>query len=495
MGVIGSVLLLGGTASASWGAAGDGDAFTKATTMPTGNTPAGSVNGRNVTVSWSQSTILGDPVGTYTVRRFDASTGVAQTIRANCAGTVSGLSCKEKAVPAGSWKYAVTPVVGNWVGTEGAKSSTVTVGSPALAFTGSTTFTSLAATVNGDLTNFVTNEAVTFRLDDPSTGTVLSGSITPDPIPEDGHSSFSATIPTGVPAGVHSVYAIGASGESTASGSVTLSDTTSPAVSSAVIAKTAGGAPAYIRQGGTYYVYANVTDADVSSRTSATANVSNITTGQTAVPLVAGSYTVGGTSYNYRSGSVTADAVLGAGSKTFTIAASDNSGHSVTQGGFSVTVDNTQPNSSTIATTNVAGGTNGKAEAGDTVVYTYTEQMDSASILSGWDGTSTNVTFRLIDGGAANDSFQVWNAGNTVQLNIGNSDLQDNGYTAATVTFANSTIVQSGATLTVTLGTPSRATTTGGPTRIRWTPSSAATDRAGNASLTTVCQSANTKAF
>ena len=48
-----------------------------------------------------------------------------------------------------------------------------------------------------------------------------------------------------------------------------------------------------------------------------TVNVSNFTTGQTAVPLVAGSYTAFGTTYNYRSAALTANAVLSAGSKTY----------------------------------------------------------------------------------------------------------------------------------------------------------------------------------
>ena len=53
------------------------------------------------------------------------------------------------------------------------------------------------------------------------------------------------------------------------------------------------------------------------------ANVSTVTTGQTAVALVAGSYSVGGVSYNYRSASVTANAVLAEGAKAYTITATD----------------------------------------------------------------------------------------------------------------------------------------------------------------------------
>ena len=61
--------------------------------------------------------------------------------------------------------------------------------------------------------------------------------------------------------------------------------------------------------------------------------------------------------------------------------------------------------------------------------------------------------------------------------------------------FTNSSIVLSEATITVTLGTASGTTGTGGPTRINWTPSASATDRAGNASGVTVRQTGNARQF
>src|SRR5687768_17501405 len=80
-------------------------------------------------------------------------------------------------------------------------------------------------------------------------------------------------------------------------------DNVPPSVSSTVIAKTVPYLPGFIRQGGTYYVYANVTDGGCMPSGIATVrtNVSTVTTGSTAVGLSAGAFTVGGVAYNYRS--------------------------------------------------------------------------------------------------------------------------------------------------------------------------------------------------
>ena len=77
-----------------------------------------------------------------------------------------------------------------------------------------------------------------------------------------------------------------------------------------------------------------------------TANESTVTTGQTAVALAAGSFSVGGTSYTHRTAAQTANAVLAAGSKTYSLTMADAAGNSGTQSGYSVTVDNTAPTAS-----------------------------------------------------------------------------------------------------------------------------------------------------
>ena len=122
-------------------------------------------------------------------------------------------------------------------------------------------------------------------------------------------------------------------------------DNVPPTVSSTVISKTVPYLPGFIRQGGTYYVYANVTDGGCAPSGIATvrANVSTVTTGSTAVALAAGAFTVGGVAYNYRSASLTANGTLTAGAKAYTITSTDNAANGQTQTGYSVTVDNTRP--------------------------------------------------------------------------------------------------------------------------------------------------------
>jgi len=273
----------------------------------------------------------------------------------------------------------------------------------------------------------------------------------------------------------------------------TFPDTTPPVVSSSVISKTTPYLPGFIRQGGSYYVYANVTDAG-SGVSTVRANVSTVTTGQTSVVLTAGAYSIGGVSYNYRSASITANAALTAGAKAYTIAATDASSNSVTQGGFSVTVDNTQPAGSAIATTNVGGGTVGRPDLGDTITLTFTEQIDPETILTGWTGAATSVVVRITQAGGG-DTVTIRNAANAAQLPLGSVNLGGTNYVTTTRDFGASgtasTMTQSGASITIVLGTPSGAVTTQATnTTMVWTPAAAATDRAGNACLTTVVNEA-----
>jgi hypothetical protein len=287
------------------------------------------------------------------------------------------------------------------------------------------------------------------------------------------------------------VYAVGSLGTQT-SGDITVSipDTTPPSVSAAVINKSSGDTPSYLKQGGQYYVYANMTDPGIYATgvATVTADVSNVTTGSTAVSMAAGSYTVAGISYNYRSSLLTANAVLAAGSKSFTIAAKDVANNSTTQGGFSVNVDNTAPSATDIQTVNVTGGTNGLAETGDSMTFTFSEPMDPNSVLTGWDGGATTVTLRLINGtGGNNDSVAIYNQANTTQLPLGSVDLGRKDYTTANVSFTGSSMVMSGSTIKVTLGTAggAGAQTTGNNSAMTWTPSTTPTDRAANACLAT----------
>ena len=270
-----------------------------------------------------------------------------------------------------------------------------------------------------------------------------------------------------------------------------VADNVPPSVSSTVISKTTPYLPGFIRQGGTYYVYANVADGGCAPSGIATvrANVSTITTGSTAVALTAGSYAVGGTTYNYRSASLTANAALAAGAKAYSITSTDVATNSQTQGGYSVTVDNTRPTGSTVQTAN-GSTTVGRPEAGDSVTYTFSEAIDPQTVLAGWTGASTNVVARIANN-AGGDLLTIRNAANTAQLPIGSVNLIGTAYVTASRDFGAtgtaSTMVLSGATLTITFGTPSGATGTQVATgMMAWTPTATMTDAAGNTCMTTV---------
>jgi hypothetical protein len=112
---------------AAWQSPGDGGQFARAITLPGGSTPSASVSGQSVTVSWSATSLPGGGnVTGYRVRRY-SSGGVLQSIGAGCSGTVGATTCTETNVPAGSWRYAVVPVQGNWSGAESGQSAAVTV--------------------------------------------------------------------------------------------------------------------------------------------------------------------------------------------------------------------------------------------------------------------------------------------------------------------------------------------------------------------------------
>jgi hypothetical protein len=197
-------------ASASWTGSGSGAGYSQARALPAGNSPTAVASGRNVTVSWTAAS-GSVPVSGYAVKRYDAN-GVAQTVGAGCSGTVTGLSCTEAAVPAGQWRYTVTPLNNNWRGAESTQSAVVTVAAPSLTLS-PTSVSSLPASLSGQITGFAAGQSVSFRLDNAATGTVLNGSISPSPVPAGGSATVAVTLPAGTANGSHTIYAIGSSGD------------------------------------------------------------------------------------------------------------------------------------------------------------------------------------------------------------------------------------------------------------------------------------------
>jgi hypothetical protein len=163
------------------------------------------------------------------------------------------------------------------------------------------------------------------------------------------------------------------------------------------------------------------------------------------------------------------------------VRATDAAGNTGAVATSTFTIDRTAPTANDIQTTN--GGIAGRADAGDTIIFTYSEAMDPNSILSSWNGSSTSVTVRMIKGSGSNpDTFTV------LGTNLGSVSLGRNDYVSNTVNFPSS-MVMNGSTITVTLGAVDNSqrinTTATGTGSMVWTPSASALDLAGNACSTT----------
>jgi hypothetical protein len=272
-----------------------------------------------------------------------------------------------------------------------------------------------------------------------------------------------------------------------------VADFLAPSAGASVIAKSQGGVVGYVKAGGSYFVYANVTESGnpASGIAAVKADVSAVTSGQTAAPLGSGSWSVGGVAYDYRSAELKAGGGISAGSKAYSLAIADNAGNSRTQG-FSVTVDNGPFAGAAFETSNASGGTSGRAEKGDTVSFTFNKAPDPGSIVSGWDGSgSKSVTVTIADT-SSNDTLSVGGA------TLGSVALQSNyvnpGRTAA---FSGSTMTLSWAKVTIVLGSePSgNARTETSKNAPEWTPSASVYDAAGNACATTKVRGENVRQF
>jgi Bacterial Ig domain len=182
-------------------------------------------------------------------------------------------------------------------------------------------------------------------------------------------------------------------------------------------------------------------------------------------------------------------ATLADGSYDLRATATDSLGRQTTSATIAArVVDNTAPTGSDVQVAN-GSGTAHKMDAGDTLTFTWSEAMSANSILAGWNGSATAVTVRATDAGTA-DTLSIYNAANTTRLRITsgaqNLLLRADRTDAAGATFA-ATAVLSGNRVTITLGALQ-----GGNSKLStktaamaWTPSSFATDLAGNAAATT----------
>jgi signal peptidase I len=141
----------------------------------------------------------------------------------------------------------------------------------------------------------------------------------------------------------------------------------------------------------------------------------------------------------------------------------------------------------------------GKLDAGDTMTFTYSQQVNPATVSPGWNGTAMAVTLRLRDGNLLNlgnnsDTVDIQRTGSTV--NLGSVNLNQNyakprktAIFDATMTAATATINGVPSTLiTVTLGTSSSGATSlatvSAPSIMVWSPAASVTNLSGTPSST-----------
>ena len=183
---------------------------------------------------------------------------------------------------------------------------------------------------------------------------------------------------------------------------------------------------------------------------------------------------------------------LADGTYDFRAQATDTVGHTSTSATVaSRVVDDTAPTATNIQAVNGGTGTAGKIDAGDVITFSFSEPMAPASIFSGWTGTSTAVNVRVTDAGTL-DTLQIYDTTFTTKLNLGDVALKANR-TAAGARFAG-TMTMSGSTVTVTVGAliSGASTSSTRTTPMVWTPSTAATDLAGNAMSATAATESGT---
>jgi hypothetical protein len=217
-------------------------------------------------------------------------------------------------------------------------------------------------------------------------------------------------------------------------------DLTNPTVTASVIARPSGTLAGKIRQGGNYYVYANVNDGGnpPSGLASLTANTTSFDTGTGSVALTSagGPWTVNAVSYTYRSAQLTANTPLTTGnSYGYTVTATDNAGLSSGATNFNVTIERYDEVVS--ATTglvsywrlNETSGTTAADSAGaNTGTYTNTPTLGQATPLVGDSGFSvrfnngvTNEYVNIPDSAtldfAGNSTIEAWIRSATLSVN------------------------------------------------------------------------------
>jgi hypothetical protein len=163
--------------------------------------------------------------------------------------------------------------------------------------------------------------------------------------------------------------------------------------------------------------------------------------------------------------------------------ATDALGHVSTSMVGARQVDNTAP-----APLDVQGGNGGVAlrpDTGDWLRFSWNEAVAPASVRTGWNGSALAVLVNVANSGSR-DTLTITPASGGGTVNLLGAALALNADVVSAATVFDATMVQSGTTITVTLGARRSGTVRNGASRtMTWTPTALTKDIAGNASPAT----------
>jgi hypothetical protein len=180
-------------------------------------------------------------------------------------------------------------------------------------------------------------------------------------------------------------------------------------------------------------------------------------------------------------------AMVADGSYSVRVRVRNNAGVDTLTAGSQITIDN--PPAPTAVEAGNGGATAGLMQSGDWVRVTWNETILPGSVLQGWNGSSQAIRVRVVDNGT-NDQMEFFDATGTtrVKLTAATADLKLGAdFVSGAAAEFDATMAQSGAAITVTLGsvvgTPTLLAAAAGT--MNWKPSAGATDTTGHASRTT----------
>ncbi len=471
-----SALAVTSLAAAFWSGAGAaGSGSSSAGSLPPGPRPVASAARTTIALTWSQLAPrgLGDlgaaPGGGYVVTRYaeGGGTPIAPSPGSGCAGVVVGgggsLSCSEADVPEGRWEYTVTPRLGGWFGAEGPRSPAVHVD-----VTPPATAATVAPAPNAAGWSSAPVTVSLASTDNPGGSGVAA-------------TTYWATGAQPVaPTSYAGPFTISADGTSTVAYRAVDAAGNAEATSARTIRVDSGTPTGSLTAPATGSILAGIAPL-ASSSADAVSGVASAAFEASAAGSSSWSPVATATAPPYAAALDTT--MLADGAWLLRVVTTDRAGNTTISASVAVIVDNALPRGTDIQGQNE--GVAGTIDAGDTLTYTFSEPMLAGSIAAGWSGAPKAVTVRVQNGGGTGDRLTVPAASlGTVRLGA------RSWITSGTATFAGTIELVTPSTLTLTVG----ACTSGcgnlatgvGPATLTWTPSSAATDLAGNGMVTAV---------